>query len=172
MGEIALITGASEGLGAGIATVLAKQGVTVALVARRVEVLEQVAGRIKENGGKALFRSVDVTDKEQVKSMGRWVREEVGHPTILVNNAGTGAVADFVDQKPEEWEQIIDLNIKAGLFCISEFLEDMKRAQKGHIVNISSINEKSSRPGMAVYGGSKQFWAGETIDVSPSLKEL
>ena len=64
MGEIALITGASEGLGAGIATVLAKQGVTVALVARRVEVLEQVAGRIKENGGKALFRSVDVTDKE------------------------------------------------------------------------------------------------------------
>ena len=54
----------------------------------------------------------------------------------------------------------------------SEFLEDMKRAQKGHIVNISSINEKSSRPGMAVYGGSKQFWAGEIIDVSPSLKEL
>ena len=137
------------------------QGVTVVLVARRLEVLEQVANRIKETGGKALVRAVDVTDKEQVKAMGRWVREEVGLPTILVNNAGTGVVADFAAQKPEDWEPTIDLNIKAGLLCISEFLADMKEGKKGHIVNISSINEKSSRPGMAVYGGTKQFWAGE-----------
>ena len=113
---------------------------TVVLVARRLEVLDQVANRIKETGGKALVRAVDVTDKEQVKAMGRWVREEVGLPTILVNNAGTGVVADFAAQKPEDWEPTIDLNIKAGLFCISEFLADMKEAKRGHIVCISSIN--------------------------------
>ena len=133
------------------------------LVARRSELLEQVANRIKETGGKALVKAVDVTDKEQVKEMGRWVREEVGLPTILVNNAGTGVVADFAAQKPEDWEPTIDLNIKAGLFCITEFLADMKEGERGHIVNISSINEKSSRPGMAVYGGTKQFWAGGII---------
>ena len=93
--------------------------------------------------------------------MGRWVREEVGLPTILVNNAGTGSVAEFASQKPDDWEPMIDLNIKAGLFCISEFLADMKEAKKGHIVNISSINEKAGRPGMAVYGSTKLFWEGK-----------
>ena len=137
------------------------QGVTVILVARRLELLEQVANRIKETGGKALVKAVDVTDKEQVKVMGRWMREEVGLPTILVNNAGTGDVAEFASQTPDDWEPMIDLNIKAGLFCISEFLADMKEAKKGHIVNISSINEKAGRPGMAVYGGTKLFWEGE-----------
>ena len=174
MEEIALVTGASEGLGWGIAAVLAKQvrpvtcftqlqGVTVVLVARRLELLDQAANRIKETGGKALVKAVDVTDKEQVKEMGRWVREKIGLPTILVNNAGTGVVKEFSAQKPEDWEPTIDLNIKAGLFCISEFLAEMKEAKKGHIVNISSINEKSSRPGMAVYGGTKQFWAGDIM---------
>ena len=176
MEETALVTGASGGIGAGIATVLAKQvrlmicvsqslrslqGVTVILVARRLELLEQVANRINETGGKALVKAVDVTDKEQVKVMGRWMREEVGLPTILVNNAGTGDVAEFASQTPDDWEPMIDLNIKAGLFCISEFLADMKEAKKGHIVNISSINEKAGRPGMAVYGGTKLFWEGE-----------
>ena len=136
---------------------------TVVLVARRLELLEAVANRIKEQGGKALVKVVDVTDKEQVKVMGRWVREEVGLPTILVNNAGTGSVAEFASQKLDDWEPMIDLNIKAGLFCISEFLTDMKEAKKGHIVNITSINEKSGRPGMAVYGGTKMFWAGKSI---------
>ena len=136
------------------------QGVTVVLVARRSELLEQVANRIKETGGKALVRAVDVTDKEQVKAMGRWVREEVGLPTILVNNAGTGVVADFASQKPEDWEPTIDLNIKAGLFCISEFLADMKEAKKGHIVNITSIFERSTMAGASVYGATKHFWGG------------
>ena len=80
--------------------------------------LEQVANRIKETGGKALVRAVDVTDKEQVKAMGRWVREEVGLPTILVNNAGAGLVADFASQPAEVWEPWIGLNITAGLYCI------------------------------------------------------
>ena len=136
------------------------QGVTVILVARRLELLEQVAKGITESGGKALVRAVDVTDKEQVKAMGKWVREEVGVPTILVNNAGVAYKAEFATQKIENWERMIDLNIKGGCYCISEFLTDMKEMKKGHIVNISSINEKSATSELAVYGGTKQFWAG------------
>merc|ERR1719500_907025 len=88
------------------------------------------------------------------------MREEVGLPTILVNNAGIGNVAEFATQKPEEWEHMVDLNIKAGLFCISEFLADMKEAKKGHIVNITSIFERSTMAGASVYGASKHFWGG------------
>jgi len=158
MGEIAIVTGASEGLGAAIATVLAKEGVVVVLVARRLELLEQVASGINEKGGRAHVKVADVTDKEQVKSMGRWVREEVGLPTILVNNAGTGTVVEFAAQKPEDWEPTIDLNIKAGLFCIGEFLADMKEAKKGHVVNITSIFERSTMAGASIYGATKHFW--------------
>ena len=134
----------------------------VILVARRLELLEQVASTIKEKGGsRALVKVADVTDKEQVKSMGRWVREEVGVPTILVNNAGTGKLGEFAAQKPEDWEPLIDLNIKAGLFCISEFLAEMKEAKKGHIVNITSIFERSTMAGASIYGATKHFWGGK-----------
>ena len=104
----------------------------VVLVARRLELLEQVSSVIEEKGGRALVKVADVTDKEQVKSMGRWVREEVGLPTILVNNAGMAKKAEFAALKPEDWEPTIDF--KGGLFCIGEFLADMKEAKKGHIV--------------------------------------
>ena len=132
----------------------------VILVARRLELLQQVANTIKEKGGRALVKVADVTDKEQVKSMGRWVREQVGLPTILVNNAGTGKVAEFASQKPEDWEPTIDLNIKAGLLCIGEFLAEMKEAKKGHIVNITSIFERSTMAGASIYGATKHFWGG------------
>ena len=145
------------------------QGVTVVLVARRIELLEQVARRIKERGGKAMVRAVDVTDKEQVKEMGKWVREEVGIPTILVNNAGVAYAAEFATQRVEDWETMIDLNIKGGCYCISEFLAGMKEMKKGHIVNISSINEKSAKAELAVYGGTKQFWAGMFLLLSHNL---
>ena len=133
----------------------------VILVARRQEMLDQVANTIKEKGGRALVKVADVTDKEQVKSMGRWVREQVGLPTILVNNAGTGKVAEFASQKPEDWEPTIDLNIKAGLLCIGEFLAEMKEAKKGHIVNITSIFERSTMAGASIYGATKHFWGGK-----------
>ena len=133
----------------------------VILVARRLEMLEQVASIIKEKGGRALVKVADVTCKEQVKSMGRWVREEVGLPTILVNNAGTACkVAEFATLKPEDWEPTVDLNIKAGLLCIGEFLADMKEAKKGHIVNITSIFERSTMARASIYGATKHFWGG------------
>ena len=124
-----MVTGASKGLGEGIARTLAEkvpppnsstavQGVLVVLVARGVEQLEEVARSITGAGGRAVARAADITSKEEVRALGRWVREEVGLPTILVNNAGVGSVADFATLPAEVWEPQIDLNITAGLHCI------------------------------------------------------
>ena len=90
----------------------------VVLVARRLEKLEEVARSITSAGGRAVARAVDITSKEEVRALGRWVREEVGLPTILVNNAGVGTVADFATLPAEVWEPQIELNITAGLHCI------------------------------------------------------
>ena len=141
---------------------------TVILVARRLELLEQVASMIKEKGGRALVKVADVTCKEQVKSMGRWVREEVGLPTILVNNAGTGKQAEFATLQPEDWEPVIDLNIKAGLLCIGEFLAEMKEAKKGHIVNITSIFERSTMAGLSTVPFHLEAFLGRYILILPT----
>ena len=88
------------------------------LVARRKEVLEEVVRSITTTGGRAVARAVDITNREEVEALGRWVREEVGLPTILVNNAGAGDSGDFASQPAEVWEPWIGLNITAGLYCI------------------------------------------------------
>ena len=142
----------------------------VVLVARRLELLEQVSSEIEEKGGRALVKVADVTDKEQVKSMGRWVREEVGLPTILVNNAGMGKIGEFSALKPEDWEPCVDLNIKGGLFCIGEFLADMKEAKKGHIVHIGSLFERSTMAGVSIYAGTKHFWGGTSGSIPYCIK--
>lgn len=161
MAEIALITGASSGLGVGIAKVLAAKGVAVVLVARREERLSEVAAEINNSGGKALFKKVDVTDNAQVLALGSWIRKEIGLPTILVNNAGVNhQQLDFADISSEIWEPLVDLNIKAGLYMINEFLADMRKLKKGHVVNITSIVERDTIRGVAVYCGTKHFWTG------------
>jgi len=170
MGEVALITGASSGLGVGIAKVLAAKGVTVVLVARRLERLSEVAEEINNCGGKALFKQVDVTDKAQVVALGSWMKKEIGVPTILVNNAGTNhQQLDFADISSELWEPLIDLNIKAGLYMINEFLADMRKLKKGHVVNITSIMERDPIKGFAVYSGTKHFWTGASESMRKEL---
>jgi len=98
------------------------------------------------------------------------MRKEVGLPTILVNNAGTVHKEEFSTVATEAWEPMIDLNIKAGLYVISEFLAEMKAAGKGHIVNITSTFEREWMSGMAVYCGSKHFWTGASECLRLELK--
>jgi len=168
MTEIAVITGASSGIGVGIAKVLAAKGVTVVLVARREEKLKEVVEEITKSGGAALFKQVDVTDKAQVADLGSWVRKEIGMPTVLVNNAGTNhQQIDFADITTDVWEPLVLLNINAGLYMINEFLAEMKSSKKGHVVNITSIMERDPIKGFAVYSGTKNFWTG----MSESLRK-
>jgi len=158
--KLALITGASAGIGAAVAKLLARKGVKVVLVARRKEKLAEVLSSIEEEGGSGWIIPCDVGAKEGILSMAKQVKEEIGLPDIVVNNAGSYYMQDFCDCDYSSWERMVNMNILGYLFTIGEFLPAMKERGSGHIVNISSDSERAAFPGFTVYSGTKFFWAG------------
>ena len=138
--RVALVTGASRGIGASTAAVLAQRGARVAVSARTVSDLETVAASIREKGGEALAVACDVVEPVQVASMIETVVKKWGRLDILVNNAGLGTPAKPVEEVlPEEWDQTIILNLKSVYLCIRAAAPVMKRQRYGRIVNVSSF---------------------------------
>ncbi len=138
--RVALVTGASRGIGASTAAVLAQRGARVAVSARTVSDLETVAASIREKGGEALAVACDVVEPAQVASMIETVVKKWGRLDILVNNAGLGTPAKPVEEVlPEEWDQTIILNLKSVYLCIRAAAPVMKRQRYGRIVNVSSF---------------------------------
>ena len=138
--RVALVTGASRGIGASTAAVLARRGARVAVSARTVSDLETVAASIREKGGEALAVACDVVEPAQVASMIETVVKKWGRLDILVNNAGLGTPAKPVEEVlPEEWDQTIILNLKSVYLCIRAAAPVMKRQRYGRIVNVSSF---------------------------------
>ncbi|HIW22243.1 MAG TPA: SDR family oxidoreductase [Candidatus Dorea intestinavium] len=140
VGKVAVITGASSGLGKDAALAYTKAGASVALLARRAEKLAEVKKQIEAEGGKCLAISCDVTDEEQVKKAVDEVMKEYGKIDILLNNAGV-AVRGGVDTMTEaEWDKSFDTNVK-GIFLVSKYIiPHMKEQNYGKIVNIASVN--------------------------------
>lgn len=140
IGKVAVVTGASSGLGADAAIAYAKAGADVAVLARRVEKLEQVKAEIEACGKKAMAIACDVTDEDSVKSAMEQVLAEFGHIDILLNNAGV-AVRGGVDSMSEaDWDKSFDTNVK-GIFLASKYvIPQMKERGYGKIVNIASVN--------------------------------
>jgi NAD(P)-dependent dehydrogenase (short-subunit alcohol dehydrogenase family) len=138
--RVALVTGASRGIGAFTAKVLAQRGAKVAVSARTVSDLEAVAASIRKNGGEALAVPGDVVEPAHVASMFETVVQKWGRLDILVNNAGLGTPAKPVEEVlPEEWDQTILLNLKSVYLCIRAAAPVMKRQGYGRIVNVSSF---------------------------------
>jgi 3-oxoacyl-[acyl-carrier protein] reductase len=138
--RVALVTGASRGIGASTAAVLAQRGARVAVSARTVSDLETVAASIREKGGEALAVACDVVEPAQVAAMIETVVKKWGRLDILVNNAGLGTPAKPVEEVlPEEWDQTIILNLKSVYLCIRAAAPVMKRQRYGRIVNVSSF---------------------------------
>jgi len=160
MGKVALITGASSGLGAGIAKELAGKGIHCVLVARRKDKLEEVKKEILANGGMASVYPCDTTNKTQVKKMSCEVVAAIGVPDILVNNAGVAVSGAVVDADYDSWDKMIDVNIRSHLYILGEFLPGMKERGTGHVVNITSAAEMDPAPMLSVYCGTKHFWTG------------
>ncbi len=139
-GKVAVITGASSGLGADAALAYAKAGARVALLARRVEKLESVKGEIESMGGTALAVKCDVTDEESVKIAVKRVYEAFGKVDILLNNAGIAVRGGVESMSVEEWDKSFDTNVK-GIFLMSKYIVPQMKEQKyGKIVNIASVN--------------------------------
>jgi len=167
MGKVALITGGSSGIGAGIARVLAEKGFHCVLVSNQKGQLEEVKQEIVKAGGIASIYEADTTDKKQVQQMSAGVLSSCGVPDVLVNNAGMSVEGNIEAADYEAWDKMIDLNIRSHLYVLGEFVPGMKKRGTGHIVNMTSNSEKVAFAGYGVYCGTKHFWTG----LSGALRE-
>ncbi|MFD6860019.1 SDR family oxidoreductase [Rhodococcus sp. NPDC060090] len=155
-----LITGASSGIGAATARALADDGHQVFLGARRAEHLEHLVQEIVAAGGVAAFRRVDVTDTTDVRSFVSSAREHFGRVDVLVNNAGVMPLSPLAALKVDEWNRMIDVNIRGVLNGIAAALPVMQAQGSGHIVNIASVGAHEVVPTGAVYCATKHaVWA-------------
>lgn len=137
--RVAVVTGASAGLGKQFALALARQGAKLAVIARRAEKLEGVAEEIKKAGSECLIVPADLTDVDQIKNAVSLVIEKYGKVDILVNNAGGGASQPLEEMTDENWQHNIDLDLTAVFQCTREFGKEMLKRRYGRIINIASI---------------------------------
>lgn len=152
--KVALITGASSGIGEATAKLLASHKVKVAMVARRKHNLENIANDIRSNGGTALVIEGDVTDKDQCERAVKTTIDEWGTIDILINNAGVMLIGPASELPIEDWEQMIKLN-ELGLLYMTRMALPSLSESHGHIVNVSSVAGRTTRPGSAVYNMTK-----------------
>lgn len=156
-GKVAVVTGASSGIGAAVAEALAKQGCAVALGARREEALESVKRRVEAHGVKCIIRSTDVTTKAQVEALAQAASDELGPVDILVCCAGVMYFTMMANTKTDEWERTVDVNCKGLLNALSSTIPGMLSRGRGHVVAISSDAARKCFPGLGVYSASKFF---------------
>ncbi|AGA25686.1 SDR family oxidoreductase [Singulisphaera acidiphila] len=154
-GKVVVITGASSGIGAETARLLAAHGAKVVLGARRVDRLEKLVAEIQEAGGQALAHAVDVTQREQVKALVDAAVEHFGRIDVMINNAGYMPLSPLAADKVDEWDRTIDVNIKGVLYGISAALPRFRAQGSGHMINVSSVAGHLVFPGAAVYCGTK-----------------
>ncbi len=154
-GKVVVITGASSGLGEATARHLSEKGAKVAVAARRTERIESLADEINDNGGQALAVTTDVTEQEQVDELVDKAADEFGRIDVMLNNAGLMPFAPLERRKIDEWEQMIDVNVKGVLYGIAAALPYMKEQESGHIINVSSVAGHKVMPNGTVYCATK-----------------
>lgn len=153
--KVALITGASSGIGEATALALAAQGMRVALAARRADRLEGLVQRITQAGGEAMALVADVTDEEQVQAMVANTHERWGRLDILVNNAGLMLLGPIAGANTDDWRRMVQTNVLGLLYATHAVLPIMKAQASGHVVNISSLAGRVARAGSSVYNVTK-----------------
>ncbi|MGO4739727.1 SDR family oxidoreductase [Bosea sp. 2KB_26] len=155
MDKTVLITGASSGIGVGIARELAAAGARLMLGARRVERLDALAEELRHGGAKVDYRRLDVTRRDDVLRFADAARQQFGRIDVIVNNAGVMPLSPMASLKVDEWDRMVDVNIKGVLYGIAAVLPEMTARGSGHIVNIASIGALSVSPTAAVYCATK-----------------
>lgn len=154
-GKVVIITGASSGLGNATAKMLASKGAKLVLGARREERLQELVNDIKQSGGEAIYHTVDVTKRNEVKALAEAALNEYGRIDVLINNAGLMPLAPLDELKVDEWDQMIDVNIKGVMYGVGEVLPTMRKQKSGHIINLSSVAGHVVFPGATVYCATK-----------------
>ncbi|MEW9897500.1 SDR family oxidoreductase [Chitinivorax sp. PXF-14] len=153
-GKRVWITGASSGIGAATALMLASTGAEVVLSARRENLLDDLAEAMKAAGGHPVIKPVDVSDREAMDELGRELKA-MGGVDVLINNAGVMTLSPMHIARVDEWDRMIDINLKGALYAIAAVLPGMKERKNGHIVNLSSVAAKVTFASAAVFCASK-----------------
>jgi NADP-dependent 3-hydroxy acid dehydrogenase YdfG len=173
--KIALVSGASSGIGYATSVALSRAGANIAVGARRLERLKDLENDITKSGGaEILVRSLDVTDRASCNSFVDAAIKKWGTVDILVNNAGLMPLSFFKNNKFDEWERMIDVNLKGVIYCTSAVVPHMLQKESGHIVNLSSVAGRVVFAGGTVYCATKHaitaFSEGLRIEFSPRSK--
>ena len=153
--KVTIITGASSGIGYATALTLSKAGAKVAIGARRVDKLEALAKKITDNGGEVFYQKLDVTQKSECDDFAKAVLEKWNSIDILVNNAGLMPLSFFKSLKVDEWDKMVDVNIKGVLYSTGAVITHMKEKKSGHIVNLSSVAGRVVFASGSVYCATK-----------------
>jgi 3-oxoacyl-[acyl-carrier protein] reductase len=170
-GQVAVVTGAGRGIGAAIARRLATFGAIVVVSGRSLKPLQATASHIAADGGATKVMQCDVSNLESVQALASFVNQSLGRTDILVNNAGVGSFSTPLHElTPEEWEKVLNTNLRGIYYCIRSFAPMMIGAKTGHIVNISSLAGKNALPNGAAYAASKWGLNGLTYSVAEELR--
>lgn len=153
--KVILITGASSGIGEATARHLAARGHKVVMGARRTDRLEKLAAEILANGGTVEYTELDVTDLASVQAFAALALEKFGRMDVIINNAGVMPLSPLAELKVDEWNRMIDVNIRGVLHGIAAVLPHMTERKSGHVINVSSIGGFQVWPTCAVYSGTK-----------------
>lgn len=171
-GQIAVVTGASRGIGAAIARKLASLGAHAVLTARNAEQLHRIADEIATAGGSAECHACDLSDPVQIEAFSQGVLKKHGHCNILVNNAGIGWFGGPLHtMPPADWNNLIAVNLRAPYLMLRAFAPSMIAAHSGHVINISSLAGKNPVPNAAAYAASKWGLNGMMISAAEELRQ-
>ena len=170
-GKVALVTGAGKGIGRAVALALAAEGVNVGLLARTDSDLQSLAAEIATHGVKTCSVVADVADRAAMEAAAAQIAQELGPVDILINNAGIGHFAKFMEMEPAQWEHIIQVNLMGTYYATRAVLPDMIARQTGDIINISSTAGQRGAAGTSAYSASKFAVLGLTESLMQEVRK-
>ncbi|MFH1884083.1 MAG: SDR family oxidoreductase [Planctomycetota bacterium] len=168
--KVAIVTGASRGIGRAISVALAQEAATVVLAARSIRKLQETADQVTKAGGKAEIVVTELTEEESIKSLVKVTNEKFSRLDILVNNAGVTHSARLEETITEDWERCMQVNARAPFILCREALPLLKKSQAGYIINIASVVGVKGYPLQSAYTSSKHALRGMTISLAEELK--
>ncbi len=170
-GKITLVTGAGKGIGRAVALALAQEGAHVGLLSRTASDLESLAAEIATHGVKTASAVADIADRAAVEAAIAQIQQELGDIDILINNAGIGTFAKFLEMEPAQWEHIIQVNLLGTYYVTRAVLPGMIARQTGDIINISSTSGQRAAAGTSAYSASKFAVLGLTESLMQEVRK-
>jgi NAD(P)-dependent dehydrogenase (short-subunit alcohol dehydrogenase family) len=170
-GKIAIVTGASRGIGRAVSISLAQEAATIILAARSIPDLQNTAEQVTQAGGQAEIVVTELTDEESIKNLVKVTSEKFGRLDILVNNAGITHSAKLEETSTEDWDQCLRVNARAPFILCREALRLLRKSQPSYIINIASVVGVKGYPMQSAYTASKHALRGMSISLSEELRD-